>query len=104
MEDDEIRTLCTRLGRRHPSGGTVVERAAILAEGVDFNAVVAWIVERGGTPETAATPTSGRGRGLHSDRVDSARAATQTPLRYVLPPGALDAPEPDPAPPPPAAG
>jgi hypothetical protein len=30
--DDEIRALLSRLSRRHPSGGTVIERAAIMAE------------------------------------------------------------------------
>ena len=43
MDDDAIRSLLTRLGRAHPSGGTVIERAAILAEGADFDVVMAWI-------------------------------------------------------------
>jgi hypothetical protein len=33
VDDDAIRSLATRLGRAYPSGGTVIERAAILAEG-----------------------------------------------------------------------
>jgi len=90
MEDDEIKALMIRLGRRHPSGGSVVERAAILAEGVDVAAVMDWIDEHDGTPEAAVTSASA-GRGLHADRADVAAAArTQAPLRYVLPAAALD--------------
>jgi hypothetical protein len=35
VDDDAIRTLVTRLSRPHASGGAVIERAAILAEGAD---------------------------------------------------------------------
>jgi Aldo/keto reductase family len=51
VDDDAIRALLTRLARAHPSGGTVVERAAILAEGADFDAVIAWVRAHGGQPE-----------------------------------------------------
>jgi hypothetical protein len=44
MEDDAIRMLVTRLSRPHPSGGKVIERAAILAEGVNSGAVLTWVV------------------------------------------------------------
>jgi hypothetical protein len=89
VEDDEIRTLVTRLARPDRSGGgTIVERAAILAEGADFTAVMAWIVAHGGKPETMA-PTSTR-HGLHGDRLDhGGGAAARTPLRFVLPADAL---------------
>jgi hypothetical protein len=74
--------------RSHPSGGIVIERAAILAEGADFEAVMAWIVAHGGEPE-ATVPAPSRS-GLHGSRVhDSAGAEPQTPSRFVLPPGAL---------------
>ena len=43
MDDDAIRTLVTRLARPHASGGNVISRAAILAEGADFDAVTRWI-------------------------------------------------------------
>jgi hypothetical protein len=56
--------MVTRLARAHPSGGTVIERAAILSEGADFEAVMAWIVAHGGKPRAAS--------------------------RFVLPAGALD--------------
>ncbi len=88
MEDDAIRTLVVRLARPHPSGGQVVERAAILAEGADFDAVMSWILARGGKAETMASAAPGRG--LHAARKDErAEGANRTPLRFVLPAGAL---------------
>lgn len=89
VDDTAIRTLLTRLSRPHPSGGAVVERAAILAEGADFTAVVAWIVAHDGEPETAAPPSGAR-HGLHgSRRDDGIGAESKAPLRFVLPAGAL---------------
>jgi hypothetical protein len=86
--DDEIRVLLSRLARRHPSGGTVIERAAILAEGADSAAVVAWILDHAGRPEEASDTSSKRG--LHSPRVSgSIGAAPRAPARYVLPAEAL---------------
>jgi hypothetical protein len=89
MDDDAIRALVTRLARAHPAGGTVVERAAIVAEGADADAVIAWIAAHGGQPEAAA-PTSAR-HGLHGSRLfDSGGSAPRTAARFVLPAGALD--------------
>jgi len=88
VDDDAIRCLVTRLGRADPSGGTVIERAAVLAEGAEFEAVMAWIVAHGGKPEVAV-PTAARS-GLHgSRRHDSSGSEPHTPSRFVLPPGAL---------------
>ena len=87
MDDDAIRLLVTRLSRPHPSGGEVIERAAILAEGADSTAVLAWVVAHAGEPEDRVAATSGGG--LHGARHDAGRASTREPLRYVLPPGAL---------------
>jgi hypothetical protein len=85
VNDLEITTLVTRLSRPHPSGGTVIERAAILASGGDYPAIMDWIVARSGTPETASATS--RGRGLHGSRInDGDRPASQQPLRFVLPP------------------
>ncbi|MGK2936564.1 MAG: hypothetical protein ACSLFR_01980 [Solirubrobacteraceae bacterium] len=84
--DDEIRTLVTRLSRPHRSGGRVIERAAVLAEGADFDAVMVWIEAHGGTPEVAKPPKAARG--LHAPR-QSAQVADPVPLRFVLPAGAL---------------
>lgn len=88
MEDAEICALVTRLSRPHASGGVVIERAAIQAEGIDLNAVVAWIDAHGGKPESATTPAAGRG--LHGHRIQrGGTPALGVPLRYVLPPNAL---------------
>jgi hypothetical protein len=87
--DDEIRALVTRLSRSHRSGGTVIERAAIVAEGADSAAVVTWILAHAGEPE-AAVDTSSSG-GLHGSRLGGAiRPDARPPARYVLPAGALN--------------
>lgn len=89
MEDEEIRSILARLSRPHVSGGAVVERAALMAEGVDPAQLLAWIESHGGTPESAASTKPARG--LHSARMSAhAGGGTATPQRYVLPAGALD--------------
>jgi hypothetical protein len=88
-DEEEIRALVSRLSRRHPSGGTVIERAAIVAEGADASAVVAWIMDHAGEPEAAAD-TSAK-RGLHSPRLSGPIGdESRPPARYVLPAGALN--------------
>jgi hypothetical protein len=87
VDDELIRELVTRLARADPSGGTVIERAAILAAGTDVRAVLAWIVAHGGQPEVAAEVASPGG--LHGPR-SAGRSAARPPSRFVLPPGALD--------------
>jgi hypothetical protein len=87
--DDEIRALLSRLSRRHPSGGTVIERAAIVAEGADSAEVVAWILDHAGEPEAAVATSANRG--LHSARIsDPLAPGPRAPARYVLPAGALN--------------
>lgn len=88
MDDDAIRLLVTRLARAHPSGGTVIERAAIVAEGADSEALMTWIDAHGGKPE-AIVETSRR-RGLHGARLHESGGAPRTAARFVLPAGALD--------------
>jgi hypothetical protein len=89
MEDLEINALVSRLSRPHSSGGVVIERAAILAAGADFPAVMDWITAHAGAPDTAVAPT--RSRGLHGPRVtDDNATASRAPLRFVLPAGALN--------------
>ena len=88
MDDDAIRALLTSLARVHPSGGMVVERAAIVASGGDADAVIAWIVAQGGEPEAAADTATRRG--LHGSRLHaSGGTAPRSASRFVLPPGAL---------------
>ena len=88
VDDDAIRALVTRLARPHVSGGEVIERAAILAEGADSAAVIAWITAHAGIPEAmVVTPSR---HGLHGSRLgNGGGSGTRTPLRFVLPAGAL---------------
>ena len=85
MQDEQIRAVVARLARPHSSGGLVVGRAALLAEGMDFAAISEWIVDHGGTPDAPALSRSGEG--LHGARQPSnagVRAA-----QYILPADAL---------------
>jgi hypothetical protein len=89
VDDDAIRALITRLARAHPSGGTVIERAAVVAAGADSDAVMTWILAHGGKPE-AAVGSSTR-HGLHGSRLHtSGGSEPRAPSRFVLPAGALD--------------
>lgn len=84
----EIEALVKRLARPHSSGGDVVERAALLASGGDFPAVMAWIAAHSGVAEPIASEPPRRG--LHGPRVGlSGGTAAPTPLRFVLPAGTL---------------
>lgn len=87
MDDDAIRTLVKRLARQHRSGGEVIERAAIMAEGADSAAILAWITAHDGLPEPIAPAASSRG--LHSARLYDSGSTDSTPRRYLLPAGAL---------------
>jgi enterochelin esterase-like enzyme len=88
MDDLQINELVTRLSRPHPSGGVVIERAAILAAGADSPAVIDWIIAHSGTPDTAVRAV--QGRGLHGSRMnDDGGSTPQKPLRFVLPAGSL---------------
>jgi hypothetical protein len=88
MNDDAILALVTRLARPHSSGGAVIERAAILAEGGDFASVMAWIEDHDGHPEPTAAAVATRG--LHGSAISSGGGGrVRPPLRYVLPAGTL---------------
>ena len=87
MDDAAIRDLVIRLSRPHPSGGKVIERAAILAEGDGAADVVDWIIGRSGEAETAG---AGRAGGLHGGRLAGEGRTGGPPLRYVIPAGAFD--------------
>src|ERR1700734_1736698 len=88
-EEDKIRDTVARLARRHSSGGRVIERAAILAEGTDSSSILAWVIAHEGRPEEL--PDAVVGGGLHGGRMTSTVVARNaaTPQRYVLPPGQL---------------
>jgi hypothetical protein len=77
--DDAIRDAVLALSRPHPSGGRVIERAAVLATGPDAKQILAWVVAHG-EPEALAPPVGGRG--IHGAR--EAANDPRNPLRYVL--------------------
>jgi enterochelin esterase-like enzyme len=88
MDDVQINALVTRLSRPHPSGGVVIERAAILAAGADSPAVIDWIMAHSGEPD--ATVRVSRSRGLHGSRMNEGDPSeSRKPLRFVLPAGSL---------------
>jgi hypothetical protein len=88
VDDDAIRVLVTRLARTHPSGGSVIERAAIVAEGSGSESVMTWIIAHGGQPEAAVVKSSAR-HGLHGSLHETSGPAPPA-SRFVLPAGALD--------------
>jgi hypothetical protein len=87
LDDEAIRALVKRLSRPHLSGGRVIERASLLAEGADFRGVMAWIEAHGGEPE--ARPASRSLGGLHSPRLASGNGDERPPLRFILPASAV---------------
>lgn len=90
IDESSIRETVLRLARVDARGTRTIERAALVAEGSDFDAIEAWILERGGEP-VSAEAAQGRSGGLHGDRTDAGRrrASGGAPARYVLPPGEL---------------
>ncbi len=89
MDEEAIRALLKRLARPHPSGGVVIERAAILAEGDHFTEIMTWVMANGGKAEQAVAPASSGG--LHGSRItDGGSMEARAPLRFVLPPGTLN--------------
>ena len=64
----------------------MIERAAIMAEGADSAAILAWVMAHAGEPEVLAA--RGSGGGLHGARMGNGGGADQrNPLRFVLPAG-----------------
>lgn len=84
LDDDAIRAVVERLSRPHPSGGAVIERAAILAEGAGSAAILAWINANAWEPEAAQPAVAARGGGLYGARREAAsRGGSAAPRRYV---------------------
>jgi len=87
-DDEAIRAVLRRLARPHSSGGEVVERAALLAEGSKFPEIMVWITDHAGVPE--ATVAAAPRHGLHGSRMGGGSTTEPSkPLRYVLPAGSL---------------
>jgi hypothetical protein len=82
MQDEEIRTVIARLARPRASGGFVIGRAALLAEGTDFPAIREWIIDHGGTPDVPQLSQSSHA-GLHGAR-QSSNIGERAP-QYILP-------------------
>jgi hypothetical protein len=88
IDDEAIRAVVARLSRQHPSGGLVIERAAVVAEGAESGAILDWISSHDGQPEDRPAETSAGG--LHRGRLDgSGSSIAWTPRRYLLAPGII---------------
>lgn len=87
LDDESIRRTVILLSRPHPSGGRVIERAAVVASGTSSSSILAWIADHGGQPE--ALPSPAPAHGLHGPRRSDVAADVRRPLRYVLPAVAL---------------
>ena len=83
---DSIGVLVERLAASHASGGMVIERSVILAEGADSAAILSWITDHDGVADSTAA--SNPSRGLHGSRTDAASEAV-TARRFVLPASAF---------------
>jgi hypothetical protein len=93
IDEVAIDHIVRRLARPAPTGGHVIERAAVLAEGPNFAVIEAWILEHGGEPEVPRDDSSG-GMGAHLFSGRSSRIRDEVvPVRYLLPPDALPAAE-----------
>jgi hypothetical protein len=89
MDDTAIDTIVRRLARPTASGGHVVERAAVLAEGAHCADIEAWILRNGGEAE-AVEAEDDAGGGVYAERRRAfAAVGTGHPARYLLPPDAL---------------
>jgi hypothetical protein len=82
MTTDAIADLVRRLARPHDSGGMVIERSVILAEGTNSAAIMSWISDHDGIGESTAAST--RSHGLHGPRANAALQA-EPPRRFVVP-------------------
>lgn len=85
---DATGELVRRLSRPHDSGGRVIERSVILAEGAESRAILGWITDHDGVADS--TQASARSGGLHGGR-DTASSSPQGPARrFVVPAAAFD--------------
>jgi hypothetical protein len=84
---DAISARVKRLARPHSSGGTVIERSVILAEGDDSAAILSWISDHEGVADSTTIPA--RSTGLHGLR-ETVRTNDSPARRFVLPAHAFD--------------
>jgi hypothetical protein len=89
MADEAIGELVKRLSRPHGSGGRVIERSVILAEGAESRAILGWISDHDGVGDSSVA--SARGGGLHGARASAGVAAADAPARrFVVPAAAFE--------------
>lgn len=88
MAIDAVGSLVRRLARPHASGGRVIERSVILAEGSHSAAILDWISEHEGVADSSVAPA--RGSGLHGSRANLGTEQTGPARRFVLPARAFD--------------
>ncbi len=81
-ETDATAAIVRRLARPHASGGMVIERSVILAEGANSGAILSWISDHGGVADS--TTASTRSHGLHGPRANDPRLDAPA-RRFVLP-------------------
>ena len=87
---DAIGAVVKRLARPHASGGTVIERSVIIAEGARSTAILSWISAHRGVADSTAGTGAVRGGGLHGARVGTAGSDGGPARRFVLPADAFD--------------
>jgi hypothetical protein len=79
---DAIAVLVRRLARPHASGGMVIERSVILAEGANSAAILDWISDHDGIADSTVAST--RSHGLHGPGAAAAQQVAPV-RRFVLP-------------------
>jgi hypothetical protein len=79
---DATEAVVRRLARPHASGGMVIERSVIIAEGANSAAILSWISAHDGVADSTAPST--RSHGLHGSRTDAPRQDAPA-RRFVLP-------------------
>jgi hypothetical protein len=86
---DAVGALVKRLARPHRSGGMVIERSVILAEGNGSAAILTWISDHDGVADS--TVATARSSGLHGSRANVGdEQASGAIRRFVLPARAFD--------------
>jgi len=87
-QTDAVGALVKRLARPHVSGGMVIERSVILAEGTGSAAILTWISDHDGVADS--TVATARSSGLHGSRANAGAEASGAIRRFVLPARAFD--------------
>ncbi len=83
---DATAGLVRRLARPHASGGMVIERSVILAEGARSSAILRWISDHDGVADSTVPST--HSHGLHGPRAGDPREDAPA-RRFVLPANAF---------------